>query len=228
MVLFLSWCPRWMPSWCAWATSRRRWSGIAAAGGVWRGISRPAARRSSRWVWRWPGSMRRAVVYFEKEQAGALKATDMYVFRVAAMLDDFAVDGSVLRRYSRSVEQAERRAGRRPRCVSGVAAGGWLRGLDGPSLWHSRWGVPRVYCESGRAGRAGRRGDRRVRRDAGGLCAEDGGAQAVRGAVASAVRRSRRAYRPGCARDGPGGQVDQAGCGVSEPLIERPHFLPQR
>ena len=50
--------------------------------------------------------------FFEKEQAGALKATDVYLFRVAAMLDDFAVHGSVLRRYSRSVskmsaEQAE-------------------------------------------------------------------------------------------------------------------------
>ena len=43
--------------------------------------------------------------FFEKEQAGALKATDMYVFRVAAMLDDFAVHGSVLRRYSRSVSK---------------------------------------------------------------------------------------------------------------------------
>jgi site-specific recombinase XerD len=54
--------------------------------------------------------------FFEKEQAGALKATDVYLFRVAAMLDDFAVHGSVLRRYSRSVskmsaEQAEVLAG---------------------------------------------------------------------------------------------------------------------
>ena len=49
--------------------------------------------------------------FFEKEQAGALKATDIYVFRVAAMLDDFAVHGSVLRRYSPECEQAERRAG---------------------------------------------------------------------------------------------------------------------
>ena len=50
--------------------------------------------------------------FFAKEQAGTLKQTDVYVFRVAAMLDDFAVHGSVLRRYSRSVsklsaEQAE-------------------------------------------------------------------------------------------------------------------------
>ena len=41
--------------------------------------------------------------FFEKEQAGTLKATDVYFFRVTAMLDDFAVHGSVLRRYSRSV-----------------------------------------------------------------------------------------------------------------------------
>ncbi len=60
--------------------------------------------------------------FFEKEQAGTLKQTDVYVFRVAAMLDDFAVHGSVLRRYSRSVskisaEQADVLAG----------FGAWLR-----------------------------------------------------------------------------------------------------
>lgn len=54
--------------------------------------------------------------FFAKEHAGTLKATDVYVFRVAAMLDDFAVHGSVLRRYSRSVgklsaEQADVLAG---------------------------------------------------------------------------------------------------------------------
>jgi integrase len=43
--------------------------------------------------------------FFAKEQAGTLKRTDVYVFRVAAMLDDFAVHGSVLRRYSRSVSK---------------------------------------------------------------------------------------------------------------------------
>ncbi|HZE15232.1 MAG TPA: hypothetical protein VE197_05685, partial [Mycobacterium sp.] len=60
--------------------------------------------------------------FFAKEQAGTLKRTDVYVFRVAAMLDDFAVHGSVLRRYSRSVsklsaEHAEVQAG----------FGAWLR-----------------------------------------------------------------------------------------------------
>src|ERR1700757_2540951 len=43
--------------------------------------------------------------FFEKEQAGTLKQTDVYVFRVAAMLDDFVIHGSVLRRYSRSVSK---------------------------------------------------------------------------------------------------------------------------
>ena len=41
--------------------------------------------------------------FFDKERAGTLKATDVYLFRVAAMLDDFAVHGAVLRRYSRTV-----------------------------------------------------------------------------------------------------------------------------
>jgi integrase len=43
--------------------------------------------------------------FFGKEQAGTLKATDVYLFRVAAMLDDFAVHGAVLRRYSRTVDK---------------------------------------------------------------------------------------------------------------------------
>jgi integrase len=43
--------------------------------------------------------------FFEKEQAGALKATDVYLFRVAAMLEDFAAHGAVLRRYSRTVSK---------------------------------------------------------------------------------------------------------------------------
>src|SRR6516164_8569012 len=41
--------------------------------------------------------------FFGKEQAGTLKPTDVYLFRVAQMLEDYAVHGAVLRRYSRSV-----------------------------------------------------------------------------------------------------------------------------
>jgi integrase len=43
--------------------------------------------------------------FFVKEQAGTLKTTEVYLFRVAAMLDDFAVHGAVLRRYSRTVSR---------------------------------------------------------------------------------------------------------------------------
>src|ERR1700694_3895036 len=43
--------------------------------------------------------------FFEKQRAGTLKRTDVYVLPGAAMLDDFALHGSVLRRYSRSVSK---------------------------------------------------------------------------------------------------------------------------
>ena len=60
--------------------------------------------------------------FFAKEQAGTLKQTDVYVFRVAAMLDDFAVHGSVLRRYSRSVSKV---SAEHAEVLAGF--GGWLR-----------------------------------------------------------------------------------------------------
>lgn len=43
--------------------------------------------------------------FFAKEQAGTLKATDVYLFRVAQMLDDYMVHGAVLRRYSRGLSR---------------------------------------------------------------------------------------------------------------------------
>ena len=87
--------------------------------GYWRRLERYFASRGARefsldvamaWVDEACGG------FFEKEQAGMLKQTDVYVFRVAAMLDDFAAHGSVLRRYSRtvgklSIEQADVLAG---------------------------------------------------------------------------------------------------------------------
>ena len=36
--------------------------------------------------------------FFDKEQAGTLKRTDVYLFRVAQMLEEYAVHGAVLRR----------------------------------------------------------------------------------------------------------------------------------
>ena len=44
-----------------------------------------------------------ACSFFAKEQAGTLKQTDVYLFRVAQMLGDYAAHGAVLRRYSRTV-----------------------------------------------------------------------------------------------------------------------------
>lgn len=43
--------------------------------------------------------------FFAKEQAGTLKPTDVYLFRVAQMLGDYAVHGAVLRRYSRAMSR---------------------------------------------------------------------------------------------------------------------------
>jgi integrase len=43
--------------------------------------------------------------FFEKERSGTLKANDIYLFRVAQMLGDYAMHGAVLRRYSRSVDK---------------------------------------------------------------------------------------------------------------------------
>jgi len=43
--------------------------------------------------------------FFDKEQAGTLKPADVYLFRVASMLSDYAVHGAVLRRYSRSLSR---------------------------------------------------------------------------------------------------------------------------
>jgi integrase len=43
--------------------------------------------------------------FFGKEQVGALKRTDVYLFRVAQMLEEYAVHGAVLRRYNRSVSK---------------------------------------------------------------------------------------------------------------------------
>lgn len=43
--------------------------------------------------------------FFAKEQAGTLRQTDVYLFRVAQMLGDFEAHGAVLRRYSRTVSK---------------------------------------------------------------------------------------------------------------------------
>ncbi|SPL62506.1 site-specific integrase [Ochrobactrum soli] len=43
--------------------------------------------------------------FFAKEQAGTLRQTDVYLFRVAQMLGDFVAHGAVLRRYDRRADK---------------------------------------------------------------------------------------------------------------------------
>ena len=45
--------------------------------------------------------------FFAKEQAGTLKQTDVYLFRVAQMLGEYETHGAVLRRYSRTVSKLD-------------------------------------------------------------------------------------------------------------------------
>jgi integrase len=63
--------------------------------------------------------------FFGKEQAGTLKRTDVYLFRVAQMLEEYAVHGAVLRRYNRSVSKLD---GPGAEAVARFQA--WLRAAD--------------------------------------------------------------------------------------------------
>jgi len=63
--------------------------------------------------------------FFDKERAGTLKQSDVYLFRVAQMLGDYAVHGAVLRRYSRT---GGRLAGEGADAVVRFQA--WLRAAD--------------------------------------------------------------------------------------------------
>lgn len=96
--------------------------------------------------------------FFAKEQAGTLKATDVYLFRVAAMLDDFAVHGAVLRRYDRSVGKVtgrdaevivrfQERLRADGRAVSTVRAYGTLAG-EFVAFVNTRGGLARLDAET--------------------------------------------------------------------------------
>ena len=66
--------------------------------------------------------------FFDKERAGTLKPTDVYLFRVAQMLEDYAVHGAVLRRYSRSVSKLDG-----PGAEAIVRFQAWLRSAGRPA-----------------------------------------------------------------------------------------------
>jgi hypothetical protein len=127
--------------------------------------------------------------FFAKEQAGPLKQTDVYVFRVAAMLDDFAVHGAVLRRYSRTVSKL---SAEQTDVLARFQA--WLR-AEGCAVSTVRaYGTVAGEFLAFIAGRGGLVAlDGAVIgafvSDVGWLSGQDGGAQAVRGAVAVAVSR---------------------------------------
>ncbi len=95
--------------------------------------------------------------FFDREQAGTLTATDVYLFRVAAMLDDFAVHGAVLRRYDRSVDTVtgtdaevidrfQQRLRADGRAVSTVRAYGTLAG-EFVAFVNTRGGLARLDAE---------------------------------------------------------------------------------
>jgi integrase len=95
--------------------------------------------------------------FFDREQAGTLTATDVYLFRVAAMLDDFAVHGAVLRRYDRSVDKVtgtdaeviarfQQRLRADGRAVSTVRAYGTLAG-EFVAFVNTRGGLARLDAE---------------------------------------------------------------------------------
>ncbi len=63
--------------------------------------------------------------FFSKEQAGTLKRTDVYLFRVAQMLGEYETHGAVLRRYNRSVSKLDG-----PGAEAVARFQGWLRAAD--------------------------------------------------------------------------------------------------
>jgi hypothetical protein len=122
--------------------------------GSWRRLQRYFAARgveefSLDLAMEWVGE---ACGFFAKEQAGTLKQTDVYLFRVAQMLGDYETHGAVLRRYSRTVSKL---AADEAAAVARFEA--WLRGrraerVDGAVLRDAGHGVRRVRRHARRAG----------------------------------------------------------------------------
>ena len=90
--------------------------------------------------------------FFGKEQAGALKPNDIYLFRVAQMLGEYAAHGAVLRRYNRLVSKRDGADAEGGRPVPGAPALGWALGLDRADLRDAGRGVRRVRRHPRRAG----------------------------------------------------------------------------
>ena len=157
--------------------------------------------------------------FFAKEQAGTLKQTDVYLFRVAQMLGDYAAHGAVLRRYSRTVSKLTGDGADCRRPVPGVAAGRRPERVDRAGLRDAGRGVRRVRGHARRDGPLRRRDGRGVRRHAGRIPGQDRRAEAVRVAVVPQVRLRRRAWStPPCwrrsRRCGPASRPGSRRCGI--------------
>ena len=149
--------------------------------------------------------------FFGKEQAGTLKPNDIYLFRVAQMLGEYAAHGAVLRRYNRSVSKLDRAgveavarfqahlrsAGR---SASTVRTYGTLAG-EFVAFAGTRGGL--ACCDAATIGA--------FVATLAGLPVQDCRAETVRGAVVPAVRVRRRPCRRRVPGDGPGGTLQQAG-----------------
>ena len=90
--------------------------------------------------------------FFAKEQAGTLKPDDIYMFRVAAMLGEYAAHGAVLRRYNRSVRKVDAAGAETVARFPGAPSRSRPRCIDGADLRDGGRGVRRVHRHPRRAG----------------------------------------------------------------------------
>ena len=144
--------------------------------------------------------------FFGKEQAGTLKPNDIYLFRVAAMLGEYAAHGAVLRRYNRWVSKLDGPASRRSPGSRRTCArlGARLRPCGPTGRWpgsSSRSPAPAAGWPAVTPPRSGR-SSLRLR-----ATVQDCRAETVRGAVVPAVRVRRRPGRRRVPGDGPGGTL---------------------
>ena len=90
--------------------------------------------------------------FFGKEQSGTLKPNDIYLFRVAQMLGEYAAHGAVLRRYSRSVSKLSGDGAEAVARFQASLARGRSRRVDGAHVRDGGRGVRRLHRHTRRAG----------------------------------------------------------------------------
>ena len=188
--LCLRWCPAWTRSWCVWAIRTRRWPGTGAAGAAWRGTSLP--RRGRVLPGRGDGVGRRSL-WLLREGAGRHAQADRCVL-VQGRPDAGRVRGprGCAAPLLPHGQQADRGRGRCRCPVRGVAAGRWPQRLDRAGLRDTGRGVHRVRGHPRRDSPLRCRDTWRRSSPRWPAIRSRLRAEAVRGAVVSAVRRRRR------------------------------------